>query len=665
MAFVLAALPGVRAASAESRRAPSPPPELAGVATANTGTDHARALSIRVPPGTKDGDLLVLFLDSSEVVDAGGLARWDRVDSGDAGSSLRGSSYVRVASSEPPHYTVTFPRAVLAAATMLDYRGVDTSDPLSTHDIVTQSSYTTALQSAPLTGVGTNDIVVVGFQSRGVPDGPFGVEAPGNGWVQRAQHTTISANNPDVGQSVVEKFAGTDTPTESAAVQVTYVATAIALRGVRSNLVDEVHYTFTGPRSVTFDWRGNVGSIRLGRTARYRRTVTASQPRPLPISSAGPFWQVRIGKLEPGTTYHYSIGGSPDRTFTTAPTGPFRFDVTADVGDSRTYPQVAGIEGQIAADRPAFVLVPGDLTYGDSHGQEAVDQHFDDVMVWSQSAAYMPAWGNHEWETPLDDLRNYKGRFSLPHPHTSPGAPQAGCCGQDWGWFDSGGVRFIAYPEPWPGAWQDWAGRASGIMAAAQANPAIHFIVTYGHRPAYSSGEHGGTPELADILDLLGDTYSKYVLNFNGHSHDYERFQPIHGVTHITASGGGAGLENEWGPVDPRTAFRVSHLEHVRVDVTATSLVVQAVCGPPSSLDETACDAGDVLDSVVIKAPGVRADDSTRRRGRSAGPRFQVRLAHIVSTTPFHDPHAAPEGRGLGSSRAEPLLFRCTLPTNV
>jgi len=40
-------------------------------------------------------------------------------------------------------------------------------------------------------------------------------------------------------------------------------------------------------------------------------------------------------------------------------------------------------------------------------------------------------------------------------------------------------------------------------MAAAQANPAIHFIVTFGHRPAYSTGEHGGTPQLAGIMDLL------------------------------------------------------------------------------------------------------------------------------------------------------------------
>jgi hypothetical protein len=101
----------------------------------------------------------------------------------------------------------------------------------------------------------------------------------------------------------------------------------------------------------------------------------------------------------------------------------------------------------IAADDPDFVLVTGDLTYGNDHGQDTVDQHFNDVMVWSETAAYMPIWGNHEWD-PTDDLRNYKGRFAIPNGRASVGAPSAGCCGEDWGWFDVGPVRFIAYPEP-------------------------------------------------------------------------------------------------------------------------------------------------------------------------------------------------------------------------
>ena len=366
-----------------------------------------------------------------------------------------------------------------------------------------------------------------------------------------------------------------------------------------ADAVDEVHYTFTGPTSVGFDWRGTPNDIRYGPTPDYGTTVLASTPDPLPFSSAGPFWEARLTGLAPGAAYHYSIGGGPDHMFHAAPTAGFRFDVIADVSSSLSSSRVVITQSQIAADDPSFVLVSGDLTYANAEGQAAADQHFNDVMAWSQTAAYMPAWGNHEWDTP-DDLRNYKGRFALPDPQASPGAPALGCCGEDWGWFDAGGVRFIAYPEPFTGAWSDWKTKAGQLMAAAQADPSIDFIVTYGHRPAYSTGNHPGSTNLAGILNGLGDTYSKYVLNLNGHSHDYERFQPIHGVVHITAAGGGANLETPWTRTDPRTAFRAMHLEHLRVDVSTTSLHIEAVCGPPSPLDDITCTQGAVIDSLDI-----------------------------------------------------------------
>jgi Calcineurin-like phosphoesterase len=371
--------------------------------------------------------------------------------------------------------------------------------------------------------------------------------------------------------------------------------------GLAAGTADEVHYTLTGANSVAFDWRGTATDIRYGPTASYGSTATAHTPTPLPFSSSGPFEEVELTGLTAGATYHYSIGGGPDQTFVTAPTSGFRFDVEADVGDSTSYKSVAPIQAQIAADHPALVLVAGDLTYGNAHGQAVVDQHFNDVMAWSQQAAYMAGWGNHEWDSSGDDLRNYKGRFAVPHPQTSSTAPAAGCCGEDWGWFDAGGVRFIAYPEPYAsGTWLEWQSKADAIFAAAQADASIHFIVTYGHRPAYSTGHHPGDTKLAGILDTFGDRYSKYVLNLNGHSHDYERFQPIHGVTHITASGGGATLETPWTSTDPRTVLRAMHEEHVRVDVSASSMRIESVCGPATSNDDITCAQGSVIDTVTI-----------------------------------------------------------------
>ncbi|TMQ73887.1 MAG: metallophosphoesterase family protein [Candidatus Eisenbacteria bacterium] len=396
------------------------------------------------------------------------------------------------------------------------------------------------------------------------------------------------------------------------------VLLAAALIALPTDLraADEIHWTLTGPTSVTLDWRDPDPTMRYGLTAEYASTALAVTPAPLPFSSPGPFWEARLTGLEPDTVYHYSIAGGPDRTFRTmpAPGRDFVVLVESDIGDSRTYPRVGIVQALIAQEAPRFVLAVGDLTYGDDDGQAAVDQHFNDVMPWSETAAYMPAWGNHEWTKPSDDFRNYKGRFDLPHPQASPNAPDSGCCGKDWYWFDAGGVRFIAYPEPYAGAWSDWATHARSLMDAAQADPAIRFIVSFGHRPAYSSGHHAGDATLARDLDALGDTHDKYVLNLNGHSHDYERSYPQHGVTHVTAGIGGSSLEETHGdchyaggcPPPAWSAFRAYHHGTLRLRFGAASIHGEALCGPSgdsgTNLDDIACTIGDAFDAFTVGA---------------------------------------------------------------
>jgi parallel beta-helix repeat protein len=434
----------------------------------------------------------------------------------------------------------------------------------------------------------------------GLPAGTLGY-----GWSQVAGPAGATIADPSaLATTVTFPSAGTYTFRLTASDSALTVADDVAIAVyVPATSPSEVHWTFTGPTSVTVDWRGGPGQLRYGPTAAYGTTVQAATPNPLPFSTGGPFWEAAVSGLQPGVTYHYSVDGSPDATFTAPPTGSLRFDAVGDIGPSTEYPNVATTMNQMAADNPAFALMIGDLTYGNALGQAAVDQHFNDVQAWSRSAAYMPAWGNHEYE-PTDDLRNYKGRFALPNAQASSGAPAAGCCGEDWGWFDAGGVRFIAYPEPYISAtWTEWKNAVAPLMADAQANPAIHFIVTYGHRPAYSTGLHAGEAPLAAILDAFGDTYSKYVLNLNGHSHDYERFQAIHGVVHITAGGGGSSLEAPWKTTDSRTALRAMHLAHLVIDASPTALQVKAVCGPATSADDTSCGLNSVLDSLTIPAP--------------------------------------------------------------
>ena len=392
----------------------------------------------------------------------------------------------------------------------------------------------------------------------------------------------------------------------------------------------EIHFTYTGPTAVTFDWRGDGTTLRYWAKDMPPHAAVARPATPRPTSSAGPFQEAVADQLVPGREYFYEVG-HPVRPFPRsfrAPPPPgatgFVFTAVGDMGDAADQPAAAGVHRDMSLADPWFVLALGDLSYADLKNQAAVDQHFDDVMVWSQRAAYMPAWGNHEWNDPQrDDLRNYKGRFALPHAAASPGAPALGCCGEDWYWFDFGAVRFIIYPEPYtPATWTDWAARAEPLFAEAEADPRIKFVVTGGHRPAYSSGHHGGDPQLRAILDGFGQRFPKYVLNLNGHSHVYERTKPQAHVVHITAGTGGGALEHAtttdclWDECKPPpfTAFRAIHHGFVRVTVRPAELAIEAVCGPPSPGNEDLhCGEGSIFDEATIPAGGAGAAAPLRR----------------------------------------------------
>jgi PKD repeat protein len=395
-------------------------------------------------------------------------------------------------------------------------------------------------------------------------------------------------------------------------------ALALILAVAPARAAEQIHWTIMGPRAVSFDWVGVENTIEYGLTPALGASTRAYTPSPLPWDMAGPFKEARLTELVPDTLYYWRIGSDPIHTFRT-PRAPGRSDFTVyaegDIGSTRNFWRMGVVQQQIADGHPAFVLGLGDITYANSKGFEVIRQHFNDVMVWSRDAAYMTVWGNHEWDGGDydDDLRNYKGRFDFPNPQTAPSVPASSCCGEDWYWFDYGNVRFIAYPELMVGAFADWHAKAGPLMAAAQADPNITFIVTFGHRPAYSSGRHPGSPSLKEFMDDLGSRYSKFRLNLNGHSHNYERTYPQSGVVHVTAGGGGSHLSEEDGsclwrggcPAPEWSAFRAMRHGPVRLEFSADQIVVEAVCGPPgdteSNINDLECDPGTVFDRVVIR----------------------------------------------------------------
>jgi chitodextrinase len=377
---------------------------------------------------------------------------------------------------------------------------------------------------------------------------------------------------------------------------------------------DEIHYTVTGQNSVTFDWRGTAveNSIGFGLSPGAYTQVTAIAPNPAPNSSQGPFWEAKLAGLKENSLYYYSIGNGPERTFRTPPVlGSSGFTVYAqgDIGDTTSYFNTGAVQDLVANGQPALMLGLGNLARGVSNGKAAVDQHFNDVMAWSKEAAYMPVWGAAEWQgNANDNFANYKGRFDLPNPQTSPGTPLAG--GEDWYWYDYGNTRFIALPGSWAGAWSDWNTKADALMAQAQADPKIQYIVTFGFDAVYSSGHFPGSATLKSMLDTLGDKNNKYVLNLNSQSRNYERSHPQHGVVHVTAGTGGASLAQDgtclWLTCTQPTwsAFRAMHQGALKLNFTATGIEGAFICGPTGGgSNDVTCAKGSAVDSFKIAAP--------------------------------------------------------------
>ena len=149
-------------------------------------------------------------------------------------------------------------------------------------------------------------------------------------------------------------------------------------------------------------------------------------------------------------------------------------------------------------------------------------------MVWSQRAAYMPVWGNHEWEDPeRDDLRNYKGRFALPHAAASPGAPAPAAAARTGTGSTSAPSASSSTPSPTrprPGR----TGRRAPNRCSRRPRPipGIKFVAHGRPPPGRSVGPPRRRPAAAlHLLDGFGQRFPKYVLNLNGHSHAYERTQ--------------------------------------------------------------------------------------------------------------------------------------------
>ena len=310
-------------------------------------------------------------------------------------------------------------------------------------------------------------------------------------------------------------------------------------------------------------------------------------------------------RLAPGERYRYRFRmadgtTTPEAGFTTAPaaaTAPWSFTAFADQGvdtvppsglsgftnqtykaddTRRTMTPSTSMVDRIAATRPAFHLLAGDICYADpsgegkavrSSGTATSPSGFDsfDPTVWTtylglieRSAATTPwmfATGNHDMEALYDDdttggaRHGYGGHAArLDLPRTGPSAcpsvysmryGNVGVISVDANDLSMEIPTNAGYSG---GAQAAWLRRT---LTAMRADTTIDFVVAFFHHCAFSTSKtHASDAGVRATVAPLFDEFSVDLV-LQGHNHQYERTNPIRRGRSSTQAPDGATVRPE------------------------------------------------------------------------------------------------------------------------
>ena len=319
---------------------------------------------------------------------------------------------------------------------------------------------------------------------------------------------------------------------------------------------------FVTPTGITVMWqttRDATGRVHFGETAEV--------PQHLDGDGNHSIHEITLADLQVETQYFYRVSStdadgatieSEVRTFQTAnkPETPFAFAIISDTQDNR--PIALKVSEMAWAQRPNFVLHPGDLVGVGTKDEDWTQEFFPSMEPLISRVALIPVLGNHE-----RNARNYYDYMSLPAP-------------EYYYEFTYGNAHFFMIdsnkkvgPDSEQYKWLD--------AALAKCTATWKFVCH--HHPPYSSDENDYGDLWKTNKSTRGDMrvrqlaplYDKHGVDivWCGHIHSYERTWPLHGdnvtqdqgTIYMITGGGGGGLETA-GPFKPYFQNNVRHGHH-------------------------------------------------------------------------------------------------------
>jgi acid phosphatase type 7 len=291
-----------------------------------------------------------------------------------------------------------------------------------------------------------------------------------------------------------------------------------------------------------------------------------------PSVSVGHQQIARISGLAADTSYCYALRGlTTGAGFRTAPdpgtAASIRFAAFGDSGSGNS-DQYALLH-QLATAPFDFIVHTGDLAYEGGSAGELERTVFRVYAPLMQSFALYPVPGNHDYETA--GAAPFLQAFVLPEDG-DPDWPER------WYSFDWGDVHFVGLDTERIGDRQ-----AEWLDADLMQNH-LPWTIVFGHRPPFSSGEHGGDAAFREHFVPVLERY-QVPLVLSGHDHDYERTQVLNGVTYVVTGGGGRGTRNVG--ESSFTAFSEAVIHFVFVEIAGSRLVLHAIDGVGREFDQT------------------------------------------------------------------------------
>lgn len=266
-----------------------------------------------------------------------------------------------------------------------------------------------------------------------------------------------------------------------------------------------------------------------------------------------------LGGLGLALSSHYlPVWGNTPQNDHQISSSSFRFVALGDVGTGNIGQLAIAQEMNLYFQQHPFalVLLAGDNIYDDGE-IERVGATFGRPyrFLRQQEVPFYAVLGNHDIRTNngVDQVNysafNMQGRYYT---------------------FTKGIVQFFALDTNDNADWSQQIPWLKQNLAVSKAT----WKIVFGHHPLYSSGAHGSSFEL---INLLSPLFAKYgvQLYVNGHDHNYERTQPIEGTTYLTCGGGGATIrpvgKSDW------TAYSAARLSFATINVDQKYLEIQGI----------------------------------------------------------------------------------------